>query len=714
MSIITDDSGTQSDGVGRHTRDRRGFGRLRGYAADLVERWRQAPLFVAPDRATWPLALRRLRRAGFILLVLEFIGACLWSANQVHRFALSGDFAAYQQAIYLLGHGHLSPQITTFYLGHAGTAVPFWKNGAEFFIVPLAVLLRIWPHVVVLKWAQDLALVGMQAIAFAWICDIAASRAERDGSARNSVLLAGLGLLLLVANPWFAWSSAFDIHSETFGAFFVIGAARDLHRGRRTAILWAVGGILCSVVCATYVAAVGISALLSSRARLRPAAIVTGMALLWALILSGSHLVVLGGANTFASVLNGGATDGNLQPFVTSSKLANVTYGQLFHAVAHRPQNLFSAIWVNHADLWGTVSAAGLIGIFWLPALIPVLVVLLQGSFYRGFSLPSFQNIVLAPLVAVGTVALLGKLAASKDRRRWFLPVVAVVALNSILWGAIWFPKLDKQWIDVSPSTSSVLRNLKAKIGPKDEVIASQGVSGGFGTRQWMYPVRTLPLTVQVGAPHVWFIVTPTQGIEITDPSASYAAIAQLEATPGMRLVTASNGVFAFEWTPPSGTRTFTLGAKRPTTPGWVLAGVAGKAVNTGSPSDWHTVSTGKPGYVVDQAYWRSLPGHYRASVSMSVTGKKPVNVEVWDARTSTLLGRRVVAGTGGRKTISFNVQVTKDLGAQTVNGWGPWAIAPLNLKGDAIEIRVWSPGGSGVTKVYGATLKRLGTTARN
>jgi hypothetical protein len=77
--------------------------------------------------------MRWVRRIGLMLLALKFAGFCVWSSLLYHRFALTPDFAQYQQAWYLIAHGHLNPYDT---VGN----FPFWQNHGEFIMWPLAAL----------------------------------------------------------------------------------------------------------------------------------------------------------------------------------------------------------------------------------------------------------------------------------------------------------------------------------------------------------------------------------------------------------------------------------------------------------------------------------------------------------------------------------------------------------------------------------------------
>ena len=57
-------------------------------------------------------SLQKVRRIGLAVLGLKFLGFCAWSLLLYRRFALTPDFAQYQQAWYLIAHGNLNPYDT--------------------------------------------------------------------------------------------------------------------------------------------------------------------------------------------------------------------------------------------------------------------------------------------------------------------------------------------------------------------------------------------------------------------------------------------------------------------------------------------------------------------------------------------------------------------------------------------------------------------------
>ena len=100
------------------------------------------------------------------MLAAKLAGFAVWSALLYHRFALTPDFAQYQQAWYLIAHGHLNPYDT---VGN----FTFWQNHAEFLMWPIALLYWVFPSGVTLLWLQDIGVVGAELVAFLWICQLA-------------------------------------------------------------------------------------------------------------------------------------------------------------------------------------------------------------------------------------------------------------------------------------------------------------------------------------------------------------------------------------------------------------------------------------------------------------------------------------------------------------------------------------------------------------
>ncbi len=700
MSVVSDSPGRAEPERGAPGLKVEGQPSLRRSARALRDRWNNAGPFVAPPRSDWPTALRRARTVGLVLLSLQLVGFLVWSWILVHRSAVTWDFSIYQQAAWLIGHGHLDPYSSLL-------RKPFWKNDGEFIIWPLALLVRLGPRLVMLPWLQDIALVGGEMIAFLWMCDIAARNWQRTGSSRTSVALVGLGIVLLIGNPWLIWTVSFDVHMEPFITLFTLAAARDLYRGRRRAFVWVACGLLCGSVGAGYLGAMGVSAALTGRWLWRKGLAIAGAGFLLALALVAVHATPSHILDLYAPIAIGN------QPLPVNGVTASmVVKGALEH-----PARAISVLWSHKANIWGSLSPGGVIGLFWLPVTLPALLVLAEGGVGNGallgFETPGFQNVALALLIALGTVAVCAALAsrtARTGRHRWLLPtVMTVLIVNSLVWSALWLPKVSTNWLLVSPGAASTLRKVRAEIGTNDQVLVSQGVAGTFSEHRWVNvilgPLAVVPLHERT----VWIIFTPKQGVENADTSGIYADIASLDKDPSMHLMAAANGVWAFKWNAPPGATKVSISPKAQAyAPGWTMTGASGTAVRKGPPSQWYASSKSFPGYVVDQAYWRGLPGTYRASFTLSVAAGTYANAELWDSTRGTLLGRLVVKHTSGPRTFTLTARLRRTIGQPAIGGHALWAIKPQTLPGDDLEIRIWSPGRAGGVRVYRVALEQL------
>jgi hypothetical protein len=246
-----------------------------------------------------------------------------------------------------------------------------------------------------------------------------------------------------------------------------------------------------------------------------------------------------------------------------------------------------------------------------------------------------------------------------------------------------------------------------AQIPASAEVIASQGVLGRFAERALPYPIYGGEQTIPVQA-DTWFVITPTSGIQRASAAVSMALIGELAGPLHAMPIAHANGVWAFRLNPPPGVTSVTIPGGSPPLPAWAGAGAASRPVLDGAVSDWHMAATGAKGYVADGLEWLESPGQYRAEVTLSAGASAsgaPVNVEVWDNNTSTLLARRSIPSTDGIQEIALPVSAPAAPNQTSFGGWGPFRASFTSPPpGQRIEVRVWSPGGVAVN-IYSAYL---------
>ncbi|MHB8497908.1 MAG: DUF2079 domain-containing protein, partial [Acidimicrobiales bacterium] len=582
--------------------------------------------------------LARVRRFGLVVLAAQFVGLVLWSAVLANRYALSYDFAAYHQAWWLIGHGNLDPFDTI-------TGFPLWADQAELLLWPLSFLGVLWPHAVTQLWVQDAAVVGAEAVAFLWICDMAAGPRTVRIRQPLPTVIAACGLVLLVVDPWLYWAASFDFHMEPFGALFLLLAARTLYRdpADKKVWIWVALALACGDVVATFVVALGLSAVLAGRRWWRPGLLIAAAGVIWSLV-----IVVLG-----ANKSSGLAAYSYLVAVHPGNNHAVPGLPQIATAVIGHPGRVTAILWDRRLGLYASLATGGLVGVLSPWALVMTVVVLLENGLNHslGFLTPGFQELLLLVLIPVGTVDVLVRLG--RRRPRWAAVAAVLLAANALLWSALWLPRTANQWLRVSPAAASALKSVQHRIGATDEVMASQGIAGRFSNRKWIYSIL-IPGAIPVHTATVWVIVAPEQGVETVPVPVSDAVIAELAGPLHATLVSDAAGVWAFRWSPPPGTRSLTVPSAVPTVEAWTTTGAAGKSTTAGPSADWRAVGTGQPGYVVAGDYWREPPGHYQVTVELSTT--VPVHVEVWNATGNVLLARRDVPPTNGFAAESLTV----------------------------------------------------------
>ncbi len=633
-----------------------------------------------PREPAWAASLRRSYRAGLALLGVQLVLLGAWSALEASRFALSWDFSIFGQAWYLIAHGDLDPYSTL--LGHA-----FWRDHSAFLLWPSALLWYVWPRPETLLWLQDLAIVGSEAVALRWTCELL----DRRGSPGRAPL-AAMVVVLLLADPWIFWTAAFDFHVEPFGALFTLLAARDHFAGRRRSWLWVGLALASSNVAASYLLGLGLSSLLARGRRSRPAGVLLALAAAWLAALSLVHGDLGDGYGSY-SYLTGG-TPG----------LASVA-GGLFR----RPGRVLHQLWLGRWDLWGSVAVGGVPGLLSPVTSLVALVAVGEGALSRVFvSVPGFQYLPAYLFLPVGTALVLARLLSfgRLGARLAALALAAVSLVLSLGYSVVFLPRAPSQWLRVSPGAARVLAQASRRIPEDAEVVVSQGVAGPFSGRRLLFTLLG-PGPIPLRARTVWLVVAPRQGVETEQVSSADGLVAEMAARRGASLVLSGSGVWVFRWRPSPRERSLFVPGPVSSTPAWVVPGPAGVSETAGPEGTWRVASNGREGYVLAYDYWRETrPGEYSGTVRLSSTG--PVNVELWDSTTSSLLARTSAPATDGAVVdVSVHGDLRRAVGERAFDGIGPWrAELTPPPPGDELELRVWTPGGEDVS-VYRCSLHR-------
>ncbi len=638
---------------------------------------------VSPPSPREASELHRIRRWGLAVLGLQFVVLALWSLLEANRAVQTGDIIGFYRAWYLISHGVLNPS-------------GWWQAQAIFIMWPLAVFGLIWPHLVTLLLIQDAAIVGAEAVAFYWITDIIRTRRGTPFCALSIV-----GLMLLVLDPWIYWSASWDYHSEALGTLFAVLAARELFRGRKRGWIWSGLTLLSGLVPATYIAGIGLGMLFVRRRRIKGLILgIASSAWVFLLIKLGSGVAI---APASSKISHRTAAAFRANPI-------SGYFSQATAALVHLEHH-----WV---DLLANVAPSGMLGVFTAPAVGVAAVVLGENGRYAivGYITPSFQSLPIYIFMPIGTVVAIGWLYRRLGRRLG-QALMVLASLNVVGWGVLWIPEVVPTWLRVSAQEASVLKRVAGMIPEQDGVVASQGIAGDFGGREYAAGLRgRLPLKVQVTAPTTWFVIAPYAGIEVQTVVQSLGEVDFLASDPRARLVEEADNIWVFRLSVDAKEHARSL--QIPKTPSDLPAALfeshVGTRVLTGPVTNWRVQSNGKAGALFFGDYWLERVGTYVAGVQLKSSGR--VRVEVWNTTTDRELARRNYDSTRGLVNISIPVKVTpKDPSRSNSPGELYYGIVPFHVDpipsfvGNMLEVRVYVQSGVKAS-VYSVWMRDMGT----
>lgn len=487
-----------------------------------------------------------LRVGGAGVLALWLAGLVAFSTVLYQRNNLTADFATYNQAWTLIGHGHLNPYSTIY------TGYPFLKSDFELILWPLALVHLVIPQPIVLLWIQDLAVAASAFVVYVWILDFLESR---NVGWRAATGVGAVVLTALVVNPGVYQTLLFDFHMEPLSTVFVLLAGRDIWSGRRRrAWLWVGLVLLFGSFAAITLVGLGLSAVLAGGATRRQGLAVGVIGLAWV------GLISLLGANAGSGIDNYAYLAGRATlPHGTGAAL--VVAGILAHP--SRPLHLVTG---RLHFLWVLLKPAGVIGLasawgFGVPAVVLLVNVL---NVQEGFIFQAFQNFVVFPFVLLGTVMVLVWLA---EHLRWGRVVAIVVGLavtaQAVVYGLGTSPGNVRWAVDrVSAATGAQLNKALARTPADAEVIATIGIMGRFSGRPaayWFSPGGSYP----VSSRPVVFVFDPANENTIpnANPADDRAGAEYVRTVLHARPLVERDGVAAFVWSPPPGTSRLTFPA---------------------------------------------------------------------------------------------------------------------------------------------------------
>ncbi|HEX3705543.1 MAG TPA: hypothetical protein VHV76_02840 [Mycobacteriales bacterium] len=641
------------------------------------------------------VGLRRLWRIAVVVFAAQLTAMLAWSHLLWSRFSLTFDYAVYAQGWWKLSHWHLNPYDSVAHYG-------FWQDHSVLLMWPLALILHFCFGGFTPLVVQDLALVAAEAISLRWAIELLRERGLQLPMPPWTI--GAITLTLLAANPWLYWAASFDVHLDaSLPAPFLVLALRALYYRRyRQLSVWVVLLLLCGDVATTLVVAVGLAGLLVSirpeRRRLRASG---------ALMIAGATSYVL------ISHLGGNAGSGaGLQSLANGSIGQGSELGNSVQILLH-PWRLFFAPFHHLRNVWALLSAAGPLGLLSPWGLPTTALIAMENTAYNsgGFSPDAAQYAAAwAPLSVAGVLAMRA-FSGRKWARRLAGAVLVLSMVNTIGWAVAWLPHISEQWLTVNSGAARVLDEARTTIPADAEVIASQGVVGGFASRDDLHPLpgpNGSSFIMPVERSSVYFVILPYQGLERIQVNQALALLNELSGPMHAQLVLHGYDVWVFKWTPPTAQIGYTVdlsaGLDATTVPAWATRSSVGRPQLLGPPRDWGMITVSRlGGYVMDGAYFREPPGDYNLQVRLSTSGT--ANIEAWNATGDSLISRRVLPETDGTLTVDVPVEVARTYPVEAYKGRLLFRETPIPPPSrNAIEGRIYLPPGTAAT-VYSVRL---------
>ena len=318
--------------------------------------------------------------------------------------------------------------------------------------------------------------------------------------------------------------------------------------------------LLCGNVATSYVAALGLAAVISGRRRWRMGLMLILVGVVW---LGVVGLVHSGKGAALAAYA-----------YLDRRTTVNDSVGGIFTIVtgiAVHPSIAGHVIRSRFGQVYNYVAGAGTVGVFSAVGGVLSLAVLLPSVLNSS---PAFisdiggsQNLMAAVACAIGIAMLATWLTRQGEGHgpRWRVGLAGlalVLAVGAVVETALvsahFTPLSGQTFAKVDDATAAQLAAVSARIPGQAETVVSQGVVGRFAQRHNFYPYFDAfanGQTVPVFGHTVYVVLVPRQGIESATVPGTEAAIALMHHLHAQQL-SSRDGVYAFAWHVPKGRRT--------------------------------------------------------------------------------------------------------------------------------------------------------------
>lgn len=394
---------------------------------------------------------------------------------------VSYDFAIFHQPFHLIAHGHLNPYDSVF-------GVSYLRSHFELIMWLLAPTWWITRSGAMLLYIQDAALCACGFAVARWGAQMAsASLAARErvhvAERVLRVMVVPLaGLLILMRSEKVSDSMREDFHFQAVSTFFLLMAATDLSMRRRRGFIWIGLALACGDVAGTYIAGLGLSALLVLSGRRIWGLVLILAGVVWVLVLSHLHFNYGTPQGSYAYLA--GVSD----PLVKVSLLSVA-----LNMIAH-PRRPWSMLHSRDARMWHHLAGTGSIGIFhpWALGVCGVVLAANNLALPDSFGVLAFQAVPVYFFSTAGLVFLIDLGIGATMRvpraplRALVLGAVCLLAIGVVARSLHW-RTADERFADsyaVDAVAAGEINRVLPRIDDSDAVVSSFAVAGRLAGRK--------------------------------------------------------------------------------------------------------------------------------------------------------------------------------------------------------------------------------------
>lgn len=489
----------------------------------------------------------RLLTIGAVLAaVLQFAVLVIYSLNRFNHFDVGIDYAMFNQATYLISHGHLNP-FNTIYTDR------FWQDQFNLMAWPIGLLRTVFSSSLMLLYLQALGIASATFLLIRFA--IVETESDRYSLWYRLSLVGGVTVLVML-NPWAYEADSFDVHVQTIFATFILGGLFAFWRGMgKTGFLLFLLALSGGTSASLLVIGVGVGMFFVKRLR-KYAVLLTLISVVWTVLNFILHA---------HQGMNFTTTYGYLaqSPGYGPVSVLGAAMGIIFH-----PSLPIRVLASRFGDIYPMFEYSGFAGILFPPTAIAAILEILVGGLASNGAfiglVQGFQSYPAVVILTFGGVVVSNRLVSRVKGDSSSLPyygrrggqvlpgvVISLVCVVVGVQGLIFDSHIPPYWLTVRPSQADVLKSVP--LAKSDEVIATMNIMGRYGSRALIYGWFANPQTYHVCANHVDVVILDNvHTMPISDTTVS-RAIYNLSHAEWARLVASGHGVWVFRAILPKG-----------------------------------------------------------------------------------------------------------------------------------------------------------------